>query len=747
MADIKDEWAVQWIPKPQEITTTNTTVGAWWVVWIPWQMQVANDFLGALERFQNINNQTPAPTPTPAPTTPTETPAPTPVSVSPKPVQKPIPKPTTKQVVQPQEQETQKPQTLEWQAGLWVGYWGTDFYKKRIEGTAPKQYTAPQETWKIQNIKPWKYDDMLEIDIATWLYDWTIKQEDILSLQTSKPAKYDQVVRLRNVIDKQNQKNSRLNNLLAEQAKKQTQQIVESKKPSQEIIDIAKTSSNDLLWVYDKTINTPENTMLLDKMNGVDKEITSLQQEKDRLKENIIKEFPTALKLSSLNALIYDRSQDIDRQIQTKMMEKSSIEDRYKTNLAIAKERFWLIKDIVEKTEDRWYKEMLSNMEFSQKKELMDYEMRLKSQYGQFLDKTTAWDSIVYFDPQTREIVWSYSTTPQTYSAQPVSDFFSSFNPVNLNMQGKLWDWTRWQSGLDLQAWFWTPIPSPVSWKVVRAGKQRDWNMAVTIQTDDWVQIAFNHLSSFPVKVWDTINAWTILWKVWNSWNVRWKNGEMLSPKQLKSGRWAHLDFTIKKPDGSFVRPDLIPSFLEQYTRWWQAKPLTKEQKKQRDIIKKDFSSNPFVKEFSDAVSNSMWLLSTLNDPSWPADMASIFWFMKSLDPSSVVKETEFAIAQQSAWVPARTSQRWEQQINWERLTDAQRKQFAEIAKNYMKIRAQNYQIAYDDSIRFLENEWIENPEQHFYANYADKLLQAIDGGWQSLSQEILQSLSNKYWY
>ncbi len=63
-------------------------------------------------------------------------------------------------------------------------------------------------------------------------------------------------------------------------------------------------------------------------------------------------------------------------------------------------------------------------------------------------------------------------------------------------------------------------------------------------------------------------------------------------------------------------------------------------------------------------------------DPSAAGDLALIFNYMKLLDPGSVVRETEFATAQNAAGVPTQVRNLFNRVLTGERLADAQRSDF-----------------------------------------------------------------------
>lgn len=63
-------------------------------------------------------------------------------------------------------------------------------------------------------------------------------------------------------------------------------------------------------------------------------------------------------------------------------------------------------------------------------------------------------------------------------------------------------------------------------------------------------------------------------------------------------------------------------------------------------------------------------------NPSAAGDLAMIFNYMKMLDPGSVVRETEFANAQNAAGVPEQIRAQWNRVLRGERLTDVTRQDF-----------------------------------------------------------------------
>jgi len=79
------------------------------------------------------------------------------------------------------------------------------------------------------------------------------------------------------------------------------------------------------------------------------------------------------------------------------------------------------------------------------------------------------------------------------------------------------------------------------------------------------------------------------------------------------------------------------------------------------------------------------------NIPSAAGDIAMIFGFMKILDPGSVVREGEFATAQNAAGIPDRVRAQYNAAINGQRLTEVQRTDFMNQAKNIIQSQRQNF--------------------------------------------------------
>lgn len=88
------------------------------------------------------------------------------------------------------------------------------------------------------------------------------------------------------------------------------------------------------------------------------------------------------------------------------------------------------------------------------------------------------------------------------------------------------------------------------------------------------------------------------------------------------------------------------------------------------------------VKEYQLAAIGVDKVRNAAKDPSPAGDIALVFGYMKTIDPTSAVKETEFATAQNAADVPERIRNIWRRVKTGERLSPKQRQEFTESAES-----------------------------------------------------------------
>lgn len=101
---------------------------------------------------------------------------------------------------------------------------------------------------------------------------------------------------------------------------------------------------------------------------------------------------------------------------------------------------------------------------------------------------------------------------------------------------------------------------------------------------------------------------------------------------------------------------------------------LDETQRKEAYGLAKDFEAES--KDFKTRVDAYNQIVASAENPSAAGDLSLIFGYMKMLDPNSVVRETEFANAENAAGVPERVRAQYNKALNGQRLTDSTRNDF-----------------------------------------------------------------------
>lgn len=80
----------------------------------------------------------------------------------------------------------------------------------------------------------------------------------------------------------------------------------------------------------------------------------------------------------------------------------------------------------------------------------------------------------------------------------------------------------------------------------------------------------------------------------------------------------------------------------------------------------------------------------SITDPSPAGDMGLVYGYMKMLDPTSAVREAEYATAENARGVPASVRNVWNRLLNGQRLDEDQRKDFSTRAEKYFSQERSN---------------------------------------------------------
>lgn len=111
--------------------------------------------------------------------------------------------------------------------------------------------------------------------------------------------------------------------------------------------------------------------------------------------------------------------------------------------------------------------------------------------------------------------------------------------------------------------------------------------------------------------------------------------------------------------------------------------------------LRREFNNRQEVKDFRTIQAAYNSVQAAAQNPSAAGDLSLIFAYMKILDPGSVVREQEFANAQNAAGVPDQVRNLYNRALNGQRLNPRQRQDFLNQAQGLYQSRRQTYdQIA-----------------------------------------------------
>lgn len=204
----------------------------------------------------------------------------------------------------------------------------------------------------------------------------------------------------------------------------------------------------------------------------------------------------------------------------------------------------------------------------------------------------------------------------------------------------------------------------------------------------------------------------TPAWHTWYVTEVDTKNGRV---KVLNSNySWTATNPNTKVTENWFPLNQIKASTIAagkgspSSTTNLPAAPLTDDQRIVYNNQLTSFRGNPVVKAFEEGMQQYADIKVSLDSDSWPGDVAGVFQFMKSLDPTSVVRKEEFDAAARSAGVAAYIGNTYERLMEGKKLNAEQRKVFGSLVKKYVENRAVSYNRLYDDFKRVTDNMWID---------------------------------------
>lgn len=108
--------------------------------------------------------------------------------------------------------------------------------------------------------------------------------------------------------------------------------------------------------------------------------------------------------------------------------------------------------------------------------------------------------------------------------------------------------------------------------------------------------------------------------------------------------------------------------------------------------LRKEFDTLPDVKNYNTVATQYDTIKRVAAKPSAQNDIALIFSYMKMNDPTSVVREGEFATAQNAAGVPDQIRNQYNKALNGQRLNERQRRDFVSSAEDIFAAQDGRYQ-------------------------------------------------------
>lgn len=116
------------------------------------------------------------------------------------------------------------------------------------------------------------------------------------------------------------------------------------------------------------------------------------------------------------------------------------------------------------------------------------------------------------------------------------------------------------------------------------------------------------------------------------------------------------------------------------------------ERRKTETALRNEFIKRPEVKRYQEIRAQFERVKQGADANNASGDIALVFSFMKMLDPGSVVRESEFATAQNAAGVPDQVRNMYNKVLSGTRLWQDQRVEFKTTAENLLKSETSNFE-------------------------------------------------------
>jgi hypothetical protein len=185
-------------------------------------------------------------------------------------------------------------------------------------------------------------------------------------------------------------------------------------------------------------------------------------------------------------------------------------------------------------------------------------------------------------------------------------------------------------------------------------------------------------------------------YKMGRKWNGQqfvqipgWDSGKAQEAYAEGSGRQAGTESQIRTDDQrNFEYGQTHPDFLtpQQKQAAADARKVDQDAFKDEQDLRKEYLASPVYKRWDTVRASYDRIQSGAAQDNGAGDLGMIYGYMKALDPGSVVREGEFATAEQAAGVPTQVLNLYNKIVNGERLTPEQRQQFLSASQDlYVK--------------------------------------------------------------
>lgn len=288
------------------------------------------------------------------------------------------------------------------------------------------------------------------------------------------------------------------------------------------------------------------------------------------------------------------------------------------------------------------------------------------------------------------------------------------------DMYESLWNWymrdkVTWAivTAEDLYKWWDTPASPTWSFQDFTY-----WNKAIKLDSAAAPSLQNTLPSLWNVILWETFRSKERQTQLYNAYK-NWSGILAAPPGYSKHETWMAIDIYSGKGKDWKLQALTSDQVKKMNDAWWYqtawewdkwhfeylgtwkgTKPVTKEATKEVTTLRKEFNMLPEVKNYKLAKENfnKMVVSAQKDSPAW--DMSLIFAYMKTLDPTSTVREWEFSTAQNSWGIPDKIRNQYNQAMNWERLQPNQRADFVSTGRDLMW----TYLKTYNDRVK--EYQW-----------------------------------------